>query len=631
MSQVEKRIKFCLNSLKGESIGQNDPLVIGLTSQEILGQLAQRCDPCNKGSNLPWILKVYRKGNFIIQDSDRVKRTLEMFSKGKKSLPVDLRDLNKFANLDALQEEVRKFEEEGISVSKREEKKALKLEGARLVLQSEEGKLIEVLEYEAARIYGAGTRWCTTELINYNNYRNGLFIALLENGRKYQFHRNTSMFMDEQDYRVSKDEIARYQLGGFFAKSFVKTGSFSLLTRLPKPSESEENWAVAALSEFEFDEIKEGLVAAIDREGQEEDILGLFPNINASNLDSLFDSCGMWGMMHVMKHPLVTSEIVSKALLSESEELVSLALASEKCPIEHALAHIETDAQMLAVASNPNLSTDKFESVLLKAEQSEDRKLAVKVAHRMALRDRLVVIKACVQNRSLWHILPKDFMETPKAVLLQLSQQPDLSVETRKALFQSKSLNFEEISHVDLDGIRLDLSYLTSAKKMDNRIFGLATRTGSRMEILRALDFRSATPEEARGLIVRGYAETVALHPKTGKETLDAIFEELPSDVKDAVVLRKAVGIDSIKNYIQSTADGKRAIECVLNPGVQLDQRKDLLDSIYERRAELGLDEKTAAALVDASNKLGEVYAEPRRARASIRSPVTRRQSGPAC
>lgn len=106
------------------------------------------------------------KNKFIRQgiEVETVKEYLEEF----KKIKTKYKNLGESGNVDYWGkkpwEEFKSFvDEKKSSVSKTQEKKLEKLDGAELIAENKKWFIYKILTHKAARIYGSGTKWCITQ------------------------------------------------------------------------------------------------------------------------------------------------------------------------------------------------------------------------------------------------------------------------------------------------------------------------------------------------------------------------------------------------------------------------------------------------------------------------------------
>ena len=159
------------------------------------------------GNFVKWILKLYQNNAWKPGDIFETKDFLTKFIKYKSKLPIEKRDINRFNSVSELYNLIQTLEGQGVK-----SQKDVKREGAEVVYEDSEWKIVIPLTEEASCIYGANTRWCTAgrerNMFDYYNKRGLLYINInKQTGDKYQFHFETSSFMDAEDKRISTRQI----------------------------------------------------------------------------------------------------------------------------------------------------------------------------------------------------------------------------------------------------------------------------------------------------------------------------------------------------------------------------------------------------------------------------------------
>ena len=159
------------------------------------------------GNFVKWILKLYSNNSWKLGDSYETKDLLTKFIKYKSKLPIEKRDINRYNSISALYSIIQTLENEEVKTQSE-----IKKEGAEVVYEDAEWKIVIPLTEEASCIYGAHTKWCTAgrenNMFEYYNKDGRLYINInKETGDKYQFHFESSSFMDAEDERIPLNEI----------------------------------------------------------------------------------------------------------------------------------------------------------------------------------------------------------------------------------------------------------------------------------------------------------------------------------------------------------------------------------------------------------------------------------------
>jgi hypothetical protein len=187
-------------------------------TSDIVNHFANKADPTKKKTHTQWILNQYKKGNIRQGDHSRIKEALSNFETHKGKL--EKKDINQYKSLSHIEKAV---EPHLGTTSKRQEKKAIKSEGADLVHNDKErGVTVHHIKTEQASCsYGAGTKWCTTGKED-NRFKDhnedGPMFVIHHGGRKYQFHNASNQFKDEKN-----DDVKFKDLHPDIQKSLAKS------------------------------------------------------------------------------------------------------------------------------------------------------------------------------------------------------------------------------------------------------------------------------------------------------------------------------------------------------------------------------------------------------------------------
>jgi len=189
----------------------------------IVDHFATKADPTKDKAYTPWIMKRYKQQAFRQEDHPRIKQALTDFHTHKNKLQN--KDINSYKKLSDVEGAVAPHLG---TVSKKEEARTVKHEGADLI-HSENGVTVHKLKTkEAACHYGAGTKWCTaaTKGDNYFDHyhkQGPLYVVHTpeipehtkpgakwqphESAAKYQFHFQSNSFMDKNDDPVDLHDL----------------------------------------------------------------------------------------------------------------------------------------------------------------------------------------------------------------------------------------------------------------------------------------------------------------------------------------------------------------------------------------------------------------------------------------
>ena len=178
------------------------------------------------GNFVKWILKLYQNNVWKSGDSYETKDLLSKFIKYKSKLPIEKRDINRFNSISELYSLIQTLENEGVK-----SQKDVKREGVDVVYEDSEWIIVIPHTEEASCIYGAQTRWCTAgkknNMFDYYNKQGLLYININKvTGDKYQFHFESSSFMDAEDEEISLKKIGLSQGVKNYYKSIEKEPYF---------------------------------------------------------------------------------------------------------------------------------------------------------------------------------------------------------------------------------------------------------------------------------------------------------------------------------------------------------------------------------------------------------------------
>jgi hypothetical protein len=156
-------------------------------------ELINRIDPTNNKKYVEWLFKVryvkvnngkYRlNSDFPATKENDVNHALSWFERNLNGkVPSDLRDINKFKSITQFLDTV-----SGLATPSRSDIK----NSVRVVLDNERFKVIVPLTYDSAKMYGRGTKWCTTNKTYYDRYnKEGILYYIIDKSleRKFGFH-----------------------------------------------------------------------------------------------------------------------------------------------------------------------------------------------------------------------------------------------------------------------------------------------------------------------------------------------------------------------------------------------------------------------------------------------------------
>jgi hypothetical protein len=177
---------------------------------DIVNHFSQHVPP----KMLQWTINQYVKGNIKMEDAPGVGKNLEKFVKNKNQL--EKKDINQYKTAGELYATLRAIQDADEPVSKRQMKKQIKSQEAKVHIDTPNFKIIEPLTHKAACYYGANTQWCTTtkddpSLFDHYSHQGPLYVIIAKKDgkdRKFQLHYHSDQLMDENDSPIGEDDIA---------------------------------------------------------------------------------------------------------------------------------------------------------------------------------------------------------------------------------------------------------------------------------------------------------------------------------------------------------------------------------------------------------------------------------------
>lgn len=162
-------------------------------------------DPDRAKKNLQWLIRIYLKGNFPLEDYYKAPEYLSQFATLKPQLAPDKRDINRYPGLADLYTAIAGLVPQPSNRELNRETDRKMHQQAKVLLNTAEYKIVVPLTQEASCYFGVNTRWCTASTGSYNyfddyNKRGPLYIILDKaNNQRWQFQIESKSFMDEND------------------------------------------------------------------------------------------------------------------------------------------------------------------------------------------------------------------------------------------------------------------------------------------------------------------------------------------------------------------------------------------------------------------------------------------------
>jgi hypothetical protein len=183
-------------------------------------------DPTTKAIYSEFVMRTYVAGHFLMEDVERIAETLRIFHSAKRRLAVERRDIGIYESERAVWD---MLADAGLvslaDTSGKAEKRAARDRAYREseVLHSGGWTMAVPLTAEAARWWGMGTRWCTTErtgrTFHYYRGKGPLRVFVSPSGEKHQAHLATMSFCDAKD---APADLGGYLRAENFPEAFLK-------------------------------------------------------------------------------------------------------------------------------------------------------------------------------------------------------------------------------------------------------------------------------------------------------------------------------------------------------------------------------------------------------------------------
>ena len=212
LENADARVKYIVDNMgkKLSDAAAKDSSSRADNPTEIV-QTLLKADPTN-GQAIMWLTRMYSKGAFKMEDVNRVRNDLTDFFRVRSKLAN--KDLNSYKDLNQLYDAIESVQGEP-TTSKRQQKQAIKHEGAQYVINTPEFKVLEIKNHDAACFYGSNTKWCTASkddpsMFNTYTEQGPLFVVITNRDgkqRKFQLHYESDQFMDERDNPVPEKDI----------------------------------------------------------------------------------------------------------------------------------------------------------------------------------------------------------------------------------------------------------------------------------------------------------------------------------------------------------------------------------------------------------------------------------------
>jgi hypothetical protein len=206
---TENRIEFTKQRFTEKGINHShDEYGEHKDTGAIVDHFAEHGDPTKKKLYTGWIADKYHAGDFRQEDHARIHDALSNFDKYKAKLHE--KDIGKYPDLNSVEDAVQPHV--GTAASKKEEIRQIKDDGSEVLHDDDDVSVRKIKTHEAAKFYGANTKWCTagdsSALFDNYNKQGPLYVVNTKaDNKKYQMHFESSQFMNDLDKPIDMNKF----------------------------------------------------------------------------------------------------------------------------------------------------------------------------------------------------------------------------------------------------------------------------------------------------------------------------------------------------------------------------------------------------------------------------------------
>jgi hypothetical protein len=166
------------------------------------------CDPTFQGAYVGWLLKTLARDGLRSEDLPRAMETLALFHAMKHRLPMEMRDIGRYASETDLHAAIA----DAPAVQGFVEIPDDIRQASSILYEGPEGCVAVPLDLKASKWWGRGTRWCTMQEANFDSYsgRGPLYVVVGSDGTKHQAHGPSGQFCDSQDRPLTLDRLLQW-------------------------------------------------------------------------------------------------------------------------------------------------------------------------------------------------------------------------------------------------------------------------------------------------------------------------------------------------------------------------------------------------------------------------------------
>jgi hypothetical protein len=443
-------------------------------------------DPSANSKYLPWMLKQLSSG----ASENDLYPTVALFHKHVNKLKKH--DINQYATLKELEDEIKEFPK----MSASQQKKVVKAEGAQKVFAEGPITVVRVDTKDACMAYGANTKWCITmkNAPYYTQYtsKNVVFYFVLNSaldandpkakvaiavGRDLKNDVVGVEFYDAQDKSLSEDEFMKLTPTSKKILSVARDDASKqpkgLVAKIKSNEATDEEYAIGAESDDESIRVlvannkstPSNLLVKLSSDENVDVRINVAKNVNTpqdvlTKLSSDDDNHVRKAVAENVKTPV---EVLSK-LSSDIDKNVRARVAHNVNIPPEALVKLSSDKKILVrinVIENENTPFKVLDDL------SSDKEVSIRmsVAKNVGANSLKILDKLSYDEHASVRAIIASNLATPKSVLDRLSDDADAIVRTNVAINQNTSPEtLDKLSNDKNDTVRLQVASNQNAK-----------------------------------------------------------------------------------------------------------------------------------------------------------------------
>ena len=189
-----------LLSILHEGIKSARELYLDKIGEENFDRLT-KIDPSKNNKYLDWICKQYLticsdpKNPYGDIEIWRLKKVIKDFDSRISKNIIKNKDIYYYKNVEELEDIIEKSPDK----SKIEQEKHIKATEAKIILDNDHYFIVEPLTWEASKIYGKGTKWCTASEVSNTSW---ISDVINKNARIF-YVRNKKLNIDNPEYKIA--------------------------------------------------------------------------------------------------------------------------------------------------------------------------------------------------------------------------------------------------------------------------------------------------------------------------------------------------------------------------------------------------------------------------------------------